>query len=134
MRQMILAAALSTFCALAGCSASPSISAPPYHSKLTLSPAAESGKYEIAFVIEDISDPSNPRVTITSPRHVFAKGEETIVKVGHWEADRSSTFTGAICTVMVHETPDKPTARITTSMMEHGKVLWSDTKTVAMVE
>ena len=56
---------------LAGCTSSKVA----YRSKATLTPAATAGQYEVAFLIEDISDPANPSVVV-APRMGLGEGKE----------------------------------------------------------
>jgi hypothetical protein len=94
-----------------------------YRSKATLSPA-EAGQYDVAFVIEDVSDPSNPSV-ISSPRIRLLKGKEGSVSVG----DTRGRIT---CTAVVDDVSGRPEARTTVFVEKHGKMVWSATKAVAM--
>ena len=120
MKRVIQLTAVLTLGVLMGCSNSKVA----YRSKATLSPAKEAGQYEVAFVIEDISNPDSPSVVI-SPRLTVLKGQEGRIFVGD---DKS----GIICTVLVDNSSGKPKATTSVSVKENGEVVWSENKTIAM--
>lgn len=105
---------------LTGCTSSPSA----YRSKVTLTPAPDAQHYDIAFMIEDVSDPANTRV-MSTPRVHTLKGKECNISV-------DDEMGGVACTAIVDEASGKVEARTTVSVKKDGKVVWSAEQTVAM--
>ena len=120
MKQTVAVIAVVGLGILAGCTGAKVA----YRSKATLVPAPDAGQYDIAFVIEDVADPGNPSV-VGCPRIRLLTGKEGSVSVG----DDASAIQ---CTAVVDESSGKPEAKTTVSVTKNGKVVWSDTQTVAM--
>ena len=122
MKQMIQLAAVLMLGILMGCSSSKV----EYRSRATLSPADETGQFDVAFVIEDLSKPEDSRV-ISSPRLRVLKGQEGQIFIGD---DKSNI----VCTALVGDASGKPEVKTTVSVKKNGRIVWSEEKTVAMTE
>ena len=120
MKQSVAVVAILSLSILAGCTSSKVA----YRSKATLTPAPDAGQYDVAFVIEDVSDPGNPSM-VSLPRVRVLKGKEASISVG----DQTS---GIICTALVDDASGEPEAQTTVSVKKDGKVIWSEKQTVAM--
>ena len=120
MKQVVSAIAVVALCILAGCASSKVA----YRSKATLSPAPDAGQYEIAFLIEDVSDPANPSV-VSSPRIRLLKEKEGTISIGE-------EGIGIICTAVVGDASGKPEAQTTVSVKKDGQVIWAEKQTVAI--
>ena len=120
MKQAVSIGVVAGLCILAGCTGSKVA----YRSKATLAPAPDAGQYDVAFLIEDVSDPTNPSV-LSSLRIRLLKGKEGSASIG----DETS---GILCTAVVENSSGKPEAKATVSVTKDGTVVWSDTQTVAM--
>ncbi|MDP6636111.1 MAG: hypothetical protein QGG42_14520 [Phycisphaerae bacterium] len=124
MKQFLSAIAILLL-GVTGCASSKAA----YRSTATLSPAADAGQYDVAFVIEDISNPGSP-VVVSSPRVTLLKGDEACLTLGS-EID-GVIWSGIFCTVLVDDAPDKAEARTTVSVWKDGKEVWSENQTVTM--
>jgi hypothetical protein len=122
MKQTISLVAIVALGVLTGCTSSKMT----YRSSATLTPAPDAGQFDVAFVIEDMSDPAKPNV-VGSPRLRILKGKEGSVSVG----DETS---GITCTALVVDASGKPEARTTVSVRKDGEDVWSEKQTVTMSE
>ena len=95
-----------------------------YRSKATLTPVPNAAQYDVAFVIEDVSDPANPHV-FSSPRVRLVKGQEGTISFG----DETS---GITCTALVDDASGKSEAWTTVAVKKGGKVVWSEEQTIAL--
>ena len=120
MKHSVSVIAIVALSILAGCT----ISKVAYRNKTTLTQAATAGQYNVAFLIEDVSDPANPSV-VNSPSIRLFKGEEGSAYVGN-------ETSGVTCTALVDDASGKPEAQTTVSVKKDGKVVWSEKQTVPM--
>ena len=134
MKQAVSVITVVALGLLAGCASKATLTSGPhtglldreaYRSKVTLTSGSHTGLYDVAFLLEDVSDPGNP-IVLSAPRI------STYKHLGHCTMTVTNDSGGFIFTALIGDTSGKPEAQTTASVLKDRKVIWSDKQTVPM--